>query len=203
MNGSDSPLGLLGGRFDPVHRAHIYIAQAVADQLKLDEVRWIVTGSPVHKPTVASASHRLRMVELALAELGDPRMVVDDREVIAAAAGKTNYSADTIASFQAEFPIRSLVWILGEDQLEKFKTWSRWEWIIKNVMLAVCGRPNADTQKISEDLHHQGADIRWINLTHDTASSTLVRDRISSGGPIDDLLPQAVADYIARQGLYR
>ncbi len=203
MSGSNSPLGLFGGRFDPVHRAHIKIAQAVADQLKLDEVRWIVTGSPVHKPSVAAAAHRLRMVELALADLGDPRMVVDDREVIAAAAGKTNYTADTIASFQAEFPTRPLVWILGEDQLEQFHTWSRWEWIIKNVMLAVCGRPNADTNRISKDLQHQGADIWWITLSLDTVSSTLIRERISAGDSVDDLLPQAVTDYIAKQSLYR
>ena len=64
-------IGLLGGRFDPVHIAHLAMATAAANQLKLDEVRWIVTGKPVHKKTFASAKHRLRMVSLALKDLSD------------------------------------------------------------------------------------------------------------------------------------
>ena len=106
-------LGLFGGRFDPVHRAHIAIAQAVADNLGLDEVRWIVTGAPAHKPAIASAEDRLQMTRLALHELGDPRMVVDDREIIAAKNGGSNYTADTIQTLHRECPGRKLIWILG------------------------------------------------------------------------------------------
>ncbi len=119
------PLGLFGGRFDPVHRAHIAIAQAVADNLNLDEVRWIVTGAPAHKPAFASAEDRLHMTRLALHELGDPRMVADDREIIAAKNGGSNYTADTVLSVQQDYPGRKLIWILGEDQLQKFHSWSR------------------------------------------------------------------------------
>ena len=72
-------LGLFGGRFDPVHRAHVAMAQAAAAQLGLTEVRWLVTAAPVHKPAVASPAQRLQMVRLALDELGDDRMVADDR----------------------------------------------------------------------------------------------------------------------------
>ena len=202
MTGSNSPLGLFGGRFDPVHRAHIKIAQAVADQLKLDEVRWIVTGSPVHKPTVASASHRLRMVELALADLCDPRMVADDREIIAAQTGHTNYSADTIASFKVQFPERKLVWILGEDQLEEFHSWSRWQWIVQQVTLAVCARPKTKISTVAEALKIDGADIQWINISPDSVSSTAIRDRIRSNESVNDLLPRSVADYVSDNRLY-
>ena len=203
MTGSNSPLGLFGGRFDPVHRAHIKIAQAVADQLKLDEVRWIVTGSPVHKPTVASASHRLRMVELALADLGDPRMVVDDREVIAAAAGKTNYTADTIASFQAEFPGRPLVWILGEDQLEQFKTWSRWKWIAKNVTLAVCRRPGVIYPKSLKSFPHGAGKLDWVELEPSNISSTEIRRSLQKNEPKPSQIQDSVSRYIRLNRLYQ
>ena len=53
------PLGLFGGRFDPIHRAHLAIATAAANQLDLTEVRWIVTGDPEHKTAYAAAEHRL------------------------------------------------------------------------------------------------------------------------------------------------
>jgi len=62
-------LGLFGGRFDPVHRAHMAMARAAADALQLAEVRWIVSGSPEHKPAVASAVDRLAMTRLALRDM--------------------------------------------------------------------------------------------------------------------------------------
>ena len=200
MSGSNSPLGLFGGRFDPVHRAHIKIAQAVADQLKLDEVRWIVTGSPVHKPTVASAYHRLRMVELALAELGDQRMVADDREVIEAAAGKTNYSADTIASLQAEFPGRPLVWILGADQLEQFRTWSRWDWILNQVSIAVYARQDHKTSaNFDYKINAQIYEIKSLNFP---ISSSWIRERLKAGETLGNATTLSVQNYIIKHHLY-
>ena len=200
---ANRPLGLFGGRFDPVHRAHIAIAQAVANELKLDEVRWIVTGAPAHKPAIASAEDRLTMTKLALHELGDPRMVADDREIIAAKNGGSNYTADTVLSLQQDYPGRKLIWILGEDQLQNFLTWSRWQWLIHQVGLAVCARPNTISKSVSEVLLNEGAEITWVPVAPDTVSSTSIRDRIRLGGALDGLLPRSVIEYISASGLYK
>ncbi len=197
------PLGLFGGRFDPVHRAHIAIAQAVADALNLNEVRWIVTGAPEHKPAFASAEDRLQMTRLALHELGDPRMAADDREIIAAKNGGSNYTADTILTLQRECPGRKLIWILGEDQLQNFLTWSRWQWLIHQVDLAVCARPNTISRSVSEVLLNEGAEITWVPVAPDAVSSTSIRDRIRLGSALDGLLPRSVIEYISVNGLYR
>ncbi len=196
------PLGLFGGRFDPVHRAHIAIAQAVADNLNLEEVRWIVTGAPAHKPAIASAEDRLTMTKLALHELGDPRMVADDREIIAAKNGGSNYTADTVLSLQQEYPGRKLIWILGEDQLQNFLTWSRWQWLIHQVDLAVCARPNTIGKSVSEVPLSEGAEITWVPVNPDAVSSTSIRDRIGLGSALDGLLPRSVIEYISASGLY-
>jgi nicotinate-nucleotide adenylyltransferase len=195
-------LGLFGGRFDPVHRAHIAIAQAVADELNLDEVRWIVTGDPAHKPAIASAEHRVTMTRLALHELGDPRMVADDREIIAAKNGGSNYTADTVLSLQQDYPGRKLIWILGEDQLQNFLTWSRWQWLIHQVDLAVCARPNTISKGVSELLLNEGAEVTWVRVAQDEVSSTSIRDRIRLGSALDGLLPRSVIEYISASGLY-
>jgi nicotinate-nucleotide adenylyltransferase len=200
---SGRPLGLFGGRFDPVHRAHIAIAQAVADKLNLDEVRWIVTGDPAHKPAVASAEDRLQMSRLALRDLADPRMVADDREIIAAKHGGSNYTADTVLSFQQDYPGSKLIWILGEDQLQNFLTWSRWQWLIHQVDLAVCARPNTISKSVSEVLLNEGAEITWVQVAPDEVSSTSIRDRIRLGSAVDGLLPRSVIEYISASGLYR
>ena len=197
------PLGLFGGRFDPVHRAHIGIAQAVANELNLDEVRWIVTGAPAHKPAFASAEDRVQMTRLALHELGDPRMVADDREIIAAKHGGSNYTADTVLSLQQDYPGRKLIWILGEDQLQNFLSWSRWQWLIHQVDLAVCARPNTISKSVSEVLLSEGADITWVQVAPDAVSSTSIRDRIRLGSALDGLLPRSVIEYISASGLYK
>ena len=195
-------LGLFGGRFDPVHRAHIAIAQAVADNLGLDEVRWIVTGAPAHKPAIASAEDRLQMTRLALHELGDPRMVADNREIIAVKNGGSNYTADTILTLQRECPGRKLIWILGEDQLQNFLTWSRWQWLIHQIDLAVCARPNTISKSVSEVLLNEGAEITWVPVAPDEVSSTSIRDRIRLGSALDGLLPRSVIEYRSASGLY-
>ncbi len=197
------PLGLFGGRFDPVHRAHIAIAQAVADELNLDEVRWIVTGAPEHKSAIASADDRLTMTKLALHELGDPRMVADDREIIAAKNGGSNYTADTVLSLQQDYPGRKLIWILGEDQLQNFLSWSRWQWLIHQVDLAVCARPGAEGSKVAKTLTKSGGKIHWVHLQPDTVSSTEIRSAIQAGVLVPSLIPVSVADYISAGFLYR
>jgi nicotinate-nucleotide adenylyltransferase len=199
----DRPLGLFGGRFDPVHRAHIAIAQAVADTLNLDEVRWIVTGAPAHKPAAASADDRLQMTKIALHELGDPRMVADNREIITAKSGGANYTADTVLSFQQEYPGRELIWILGEDQLQNFLTWSRWQWLVHQVDLAVCARPGAEGSLVSKTITEAGGKIRGVYVEPDVVSSTEIRSSIQAGDLKPDLIPLKVADYIAARALYR
>lgn len=198
------PLGLFGGRFDPVHRAHLHVAQAVADQLRLNEVRWIVTGDPVHKSAVASAKDRLAMVRLALGELADSRMQADDREIIAAEkTGKPSYTADTVAAIRAEQPDRRLIWILGEDQLQDFQTWSRWEWLVKNAELAVCARPQAQSGETAQRIQAAGGVIHWVDIEPDSVSSTQIRTLVHSNQQLTGLIPRSVADYIDYHQLFQ
>ena len=195
-------IGIFGGRFDPVHRAHIKIAQTVADTLGLSQIRWVVTGDPEHKPVIASPEHRFEMVRLALEELHDPKMIADDREIRAAAAGLSNFTADTITGLQEEFPGKEFVLILGEDQLQHFMTWSRWDWLVKEVTLAVCARPGAQGSKAAKGIEDAAGKIHWIKFEADPVSSTEIRNRIQSGTLIPGLIPISVADYIATHFLY-
>ena len=199
---SSRPLGLFGGRFDPVHRAHIGIAQAVADKLNLYEVRWIVTGDPAHKPAVASAEDRLQMTRLALHELADPRMVADDREIIAVQNGGSNYTADTVLTLQQEYPGRPLIWILGEDQLQQFTSWSRWQWLVGQLILAVCVRPGAEGSRAAKALIESGGKIHWVHVKPDDTSSTKIRELIQNGLLKPGLVSVGVANYIAENSLY-
>lgn len=174
----------------------------MADTLGISQIRWVVTGDPEHKPVIASPEHRFEMVRLALEELHDPRMAADDREIRAANAGLSNFTADTIAGLQKECPDKEFVLIVGEDQLQHFMTWSRWEWLVKEVTLAVCARPGAQGSKAAKGIENAGGKIHRIKFETDPVSSTEVRNRIQSGTLIPGLIPIAVADYIATHFLY-
>jgi nicotinate-nucleotide adenylyltransferase len=204
-----SALGLFGGRFDPVHRAHVAMAQAAANQLGLSEVRWLVTATPVHKPAVASPEQRLEMVRLALEGLEDTRMVADDREITLAQFGNANPTWVTIESILRDFPGRPLVWIMGEDQLQAFTTWHRWEWLLQNMALAVCARPHAEgetsrsaVQQATLAATPPGAHILPVAFEADAVSSSQVREAIGRGLPIDGLVPQAVANFLSTHPVY-
>lgn len=198
-------LGLFGGRFDPVHRMHVAMAQAAVEQLGLVELRWMVTGSPVHKPAVAPAEARLEMVRQTLAALGDARMVADDAEVRAAAQGISNASHTTIARLRQAVGSRPLVWVLGEDQLEHFTEWQRWEWILGEVELAVCARPGSSECTVRQALVAAGARIHRVSVAPDGLSSTELREAMRAGVAPAELvpdLPAAAADYLSQRPYY-
>ena len=47
--GTAGPIGILGGTFDPVHAAHLRIAQLALDVLRVTQVLWIPTGRPGYR----------------------------------------------------------------------------------------------------------------------------------------------------------
>lgn len=158
----------------------------------------------MHKAAVASAKDRLAMTRLALSDLGDSRMVVDDREVVAGQRGEETPSYKTVQSFQSEFPNRPLIWILGEDQLLSFTQWQQWRWLLAQLTIAVCQRPepmqgNSRTQEL---LMQAGAKIRKVAFPADPVSSTEIRSRLAQGLPIDLAVSPSVARYIQSHQVY-
>ena len=79
------------------------MAKMAADQLRLDSVRWIPAGNPVHKEIDTPAKHRLNMLQIALKNLKDERMVIDQRE-LSNSISKPSYTCETIKSLMKDFP---------------------------------------------------------------------------------------------------
>lgn len=196
MSRAPARVGMFGGAFDPPHRAHVAMAQAALEQLALDRLLVLPTGSAYHKSrTLTPAGHRLAMARLAFAPL--PGVVVDDREL--QRAGPT-YSIDTLRELQAEHPGAELYLVLGEDQAAGFTRWRAWQDVARLAVLCVAARGSGEGVAQLQAL--PGVRVVVLRLPQMPESATDIRARLAAGRDITDLVAPPVASYIASQHLY-
>jgi nicotinate-nucleotide adenylyltransferase len=192
-------IGLLGGSFDPVHCAHLALAQAALATLHLDRVQLVPAGQPWQRPALgASPEHRLNM--LGLATKGLDCLEINPIEIHR--TGPT-YTIDTI---QALEPKNEYFWILGTDQLANFCTWHKWQDIALYVKLAVAQRPGSTLTPplaLSQWLNAHQRTLLVIPFEPLDVSATTIRYRLAQQQSARDLLPEVVEQYIHEHGLYR
>ena len=196
-------LGILGGTFDPIHYAHLAIAEEARTQLGLDSVIFVPAGHPPHKPHIAitPAHYRLAMLELALAS--NPHFLIS--RVDLERPGPC-YTADTLATLQEEWGAETeLYLIIGTDSLSEMHTWYRPERIIELAKLAVAARPGnplhlPELERTLPGLHGR---VRMIHTPLLEISGTELRRRVREGRSIKYYLPERVEAFIFEQGLYQ
>ena len=189
-------IGLFGGSFDPVHIAHVALAQVALSQLQLDAVRWVPAGQPWQKTReLASPAHRAAMLQLAIAD--EPRFTLERCELNRVGP---SFTLDTVRELQAATPGAQWFLIIGQDQYVGLHTWRDWKLLLQLVTLAVAMRPGAPARANAEveRVGHQPVALPMMDI-----SSTEIRERVASGQGIDRLVPAAVARYIDRHHLYR
>jgi nicotinate-nucleotide adenylyltransferase len=193
---SSARLGIFGGSFDPVHNAHVALAQLALAELRLDELLWIPAGQPWQKSrTLTPAADREAMVRLAIAD--EPRFALSRIELERAGP---SYTIDTVRALTAARPDAEWFLIIGQDQYAGFHTWHGWQELLGLATLAIADRPDAahlvDPQVLA--VAHATVSLPMMDV-----SSTDIRGRLKAGQGIDDLVPAPVARYIARHRLYR
>ncbi|MBB5217463.1 nicotinate (nicotinamide) nucleotide adenylyltransferase [Parapusillimonas granuli] len=190
-------IGLLGGSFDPVHLAHIDLAETAWRALELARVELIPAADPWQRGALAaSGAHRLAMLRIAVR--GRPHMAVNDIEI--RRGGKT-YTVDTLRQLPTG---PEYYWILGSDQLGNFCSWHAWQEIARLATLAVAHRGAAPQAPPALQAHLEtlGRRLEILPFKPQTISSTQVRERLARGQSTSGMLDAEVADYIRRHGLY-
>ncbi|WP_043460152.1 nicotinate-nucleotide adenylyltransferase [Azohydromonas australica] len=194
-------IGLLGGSFDPPHLAHLALACQARDELRLDELRLLPAGRPWQKLAVGrepiEAAHRVAMLRLLIQ--GEPRLVVDERELH---CNGPSYSIDTVRELAAEHPGAQLFFVIGQDQYARLHTWHDWQEMLKLVTLAVAGRAGEAPRAPAEvaAVPHR---IEILALPPMAVASTDIRARAARGEDLSLLVGPAVAAYIDLNALYR
>ena len=213
-----SLLGILGGTFNPIHYAHLRLAEELADALSLQSVRVIPASIPPHReaPRVG-ATHRLAMVELACA--GNERLMVDDREC---RRSGPSYTVDTLLELRSELGAQQpLCVLMGVDAFAALTTWSRWERLLDLAHIAIARRPGFALEagalppplareletrhtEVLSQLHMRPAGLLAVcTITALDISGTGIRASIAQGGSPRYLLPDSVLDYIRQHQLYK
>lgn len=214
VSGAATPLvGMFGGTFDPVHIAHLRVGLDIVEAGYLEQLRLIPCHVPPHRgdPEVTT---RQRLAMLRLAVRGEPRLVVDEREL---QRDGPSYTADTLATLQRDFPHAHLCLLLGTDSFVSLPTWDRWRELAEYAHVIVMTRPDyplALPAALEQWLHgREVAEWRLLReqragyvlhqeVTAMAVSATAIRDRLGRGRSGRYLLPDAVWEYIRDNGLY-
>jgi nicotinate-nucleotide adenylyltransferase len=191
-------IGVFGGTFDPPHLGHLVLAEWAWARLRLDRVLLVPAGAPPHKLArrLSEPAHRLAMARLAVR--GNPALAVADLE--ARRAGPS-FTVDTLGALRARHPGARLFLLMGADSLADFPTWREPERIARLATLVVAARPRRGATRRAR--LPRGARVVHLDNPLVDISSSALRARARARRPLRYLVPDAVAAYIERQGLYR
>src|SRR5438270_4168270 len=184
-------LCLFGGTFDPVHIAHLSIAEEALRQFDLDRILFIPAGNPPHKNGgVSPYEDRFRMVQIACES--DPRFEASRLEE----GAERSYTIDTVRRVRKQMAAEDeLFFLIGGDAFDELETWKDWRHLIKLTDFIVVARPGRE-YRIPE-----GARVHRLDNLLLPVSSSEIRARLAAGKATPEL-PPAVRAFIEERGLY-
>lgn len=210
-------IGLMGGTFNPVHLAHLRIAEEAREVCDLDRVLFIPAADPPHKRLAGNVPFEQRCEMVRRAIDGNPYFEMSDIE--GKRAGKS-YSIDTIAAFRCMHPAAELYFIIGSDSFRELGLWHRYPDILASSNLIVVERPGStfidplallpqdirgELRYFSESnrlVHAAGTIVQFFTGCPLNISSSEIRRLVAAGQSITYLVPPEVETYIKQQRIY-
>jgi len=194
-------IGVMGGTFDPIHHGHLVAASEVCHRFALDHMLFSPTGQPWHKDAKPGAQAEDRYLMTVLATSADPRF--DVTRVDIERDGPT-YTKDTLSDLRGNWAMPGadrIEWffVTGADAIATIGSWQDPAAIVDLAHLVAVSRPG---HTFTEPPLPAGS-WSWVEIPALAISSTDIRSRIARGEPVDYLVPNAVAQFITKRGLYR
>ncbi|MBV9648150.1 MAG: nicotinate (nicotinamide) nucleotide adenylyltransferase [Candidatus Eremiobacteraeota bacterium] len=197
-------LGLFGGTFDPVHNAHLFVAESARVLLELERVVFLPAKGGQYRDgaPLAPAAERVAMVRAAIAS--NPAFALDETDLQPEATGRT---ADLIPALRRRYPGAHLTFIVGADSLVR-APWQRFDDVLDGLdAFAIAPRGGESLAKLTalrNGLRADRADkLRVLELPALMESATLVRERLARGETVRYIVPEVVWRYIEERGWYR
>lgn len=211
-------IGILGGTFNPVHIAHLRIAEEVRERFELERIIFVPAATPPHKPLAGDLPFAIRHRMVGMAIAGNPSFTVS--EIEGKRAGKS-YSIDTIHAFRAKYPDDELFFVIGSDSFRDIGTWWKYADIFALCNIVVMERPDAVVLSICSSLpldilhefsyfdaekrlaHRAGYSVYYVEGIPLNISSTAIRRLVRLERSIRYLVPEEVEHFIKEHGLYK
>ncbi len=199
-------LGVFGGTFDPVHYAHLLMAEQCREQRELDRVIFVPAAVPPHKSGHLLTPGLVRIEMLRLAISGHDKFAISTYEVD---RGGVNYTVDTLRSLRETHPEADWFFLLGADMLHDLPNWREAAKVCELATIVAVRRAgvrqpdfdclaNVVSPERIEHFRQQAVEMPAMEL-----SSTEIRRRVRAGLSIRYMTPRAVEKYIETHGLYR
>lgn len=196
--------GIIGGTFDPIHNAHLYIAYEAKEQLSLEKVIFMPAGKQPLKTEkkVTPADLRYEMVKEAIRPFEE--FAISDYEI---KKEGLSYTYKTLEHFKNIDSEAELFFITGADCLINIDKWKEVSKIFNVCTFVVFARGGIDTESL--EIHKKrveekyGGRIVVLKLKELEISSTDIRERVKSGKKVDFFIPEKVNKLIEENNLYR
>jgi len=190
-------LAIFGGSFDPIHKAHIKIAEYASNQLFLDEIIFLPNAcSPFKDSNIASDIDRINMISIALKN-SNIKASVSDYEI---KKGGKNFSIDSAKHFLNLNPDTNLHWIIGADQFELLHLWKNIDELCALITWIVVRRPN---HELKNDNLPQSIKIKILDIEETPISATEIREKINQESDLSFDLDEEIICYINKKNLYK
>lgn len=198
-----SRIGIMGGTFNPIHTAHLILAENAYEELKLDKIYFMPSKKPPHKlnEIILNDEHRIEMIELAI--MNNPHFEISCMEL--EREGIT-YTADTLEELNRDYPQNDFYFIMGADSLFQIEEWCNIEQIFKLSHIAAAVRDHSTYEDVTgqityltENFH---ARIHLLTTPNMDISSKMLRQNIKNGKSIRYYVPDPVLKYISDHNLY-
>ncbi|MBV8895386.1 MAG: nicotinate (nicotinamide) nucleotide adenylyltransferase [Acidobacteriaceae bacterium] len=184
---------LFGGTFDPIHIAHIHMAEEAVRKFDLKRIVFVPAGTPPHKDAAGLTPYedRLEMVRLACSD--HPELEVSEIE----RGSERSYTVKTLERFREQLSNDDrLFFLIGADAFAELETWHRWRDVVQLTEFIVVSRPG-NTYRIPT-----GARVLRLDEVQLPTASTVIRAKLAAGEPAPEV-PASVREFIFKRGLYR
>lgn len=195
-------IGIFGGTFDPIHNAHLFVAESARLLEGLDNVLFVPTSNQHYRDhTGVDAAHRCAMILGAIA--GNPHFALDESDL---APDATGYTADLLPRLRKRYADAKFAFVIGADSLVN-STWIRFDEVLESLdKFVIAPRAGVQADALQRVISAVPANLRdrihTLNLPQLPESATLIRTLLTQGRSVRYLVPDPVWNYIQTHNLY-
>lgn len=189
-----SNIGILGGTFDPPHRAHIAMARKALDEIPLEKVLFAPAPQPPHKNPNDVTPYELRK-KMVAAAIADCRGM--ELSLLEESSKGPSYTFELLARL-GRAKNDSLFLILGADMASDLPNWKEPRTIAELATLVVFPRTGYSSRiAVDGDLSVVLFETPVIDV-----SSSEIRERYRRGQPIADQVADVIHKFILDNSVY-